>query len=472
MTQKLIILELNEVPLKVFRQFQKLRPGSHVDQLMKSSQVIETLAQDVDQSFLYPSQSWASLNTGAPYSAHNIHWYNDPKPEQYPLYWKTLANQGFSIGIVNTLHSSPAEPYAAGNENFKFVIPDCFAPDSYTKPGYFEPFQKLNLKAVTSNTRVATMQVPAEDAARMAINSPRYGIRIRTMVEGAGLVFKILRGSVNRERLRNLQFPLVADMFLHLFHKHEPDVAILFTNHVAGNMHRYWYALFPEDYQTTVYDNGWVSKYSSEITAAVDLLDAYLSEFMRVARETDRALVVVSSMGQNANAKLTPDDVKAAAYSFRLEDIRKFISYFTNNRHSFEVGSAMVPQYPLLFRNAADAAQFASEIREAMQGMQYIELLVDQHEAIVTLSITLNGRVPEYVIQGRTLSYADLGFVRFEIDDHHSGCHCPEGSLIIYNSRTAEASRPSVDYLEYAPALLSHFGIARASYMMTPSFSF
>src|SRR5712692_2255650 len=281
MTQKLIVLEINEMPLRVFRQFQKLRPGSHVDQLIKSSQVIETLAQDVDQSFLYPAQSWASLNTGAPYAAHKIHWYNDPKPDQYPLYWKTLANHGFSIGMVNSLHSSPAQTYAARNENYKFVIPDCFAPDSYTKPGHFEPFQRLNLKAVSSNARVATMRVPVQDTARLVINSPRYGIRMRTMVDGASLVYKILRKNANRERLRNLQFPLVADMFLHLFYKHQPDVAVMFTNHVAGNMHRYWYALFPEDYQTTVYDNGWVSKYSGEITAAVDLLDGYLGELMR-----------------------------------------------------------------------------------------------------------------------------------------------------------------------------------------------
>jgi hypothetical protein len=472
MTQKLIVLEINEMPLRIFRQFQKMRPGSHLDQLMQSSQVIETLAQDVDQSFLYPSQSWASLNTGAPYTAHKIHWYNDPKPDQYPLYWKTLANQGFSIGMVSSLHSSPAETYAARNENYKFVIPDCFAPDSYTKPGHFEPFQRLNLKAVSSNARVSTMQVPVQDAARMVINSPRYGIRVRTMVEGASLVYKILRRSANRERLRNLQFPLIADMFLHLFHKHQPDVAIMFTNHVAGNMHRYWYALFPEDYPTTVYDNGWVSKYSGEIAAAVDLLDGYLGEFMRLARETDRILVVVSSMGQRANPNLTPDEVKARAHSFRLEDVRKFIGHFTKNRYSFEVDSAMVPQYTLAFRDDTEAAQFAAEVREAMLGMQHIELLLDQNLGMVTLSITLNWSVSEYVIQGRSLGYSDLGFVRFEIDDHHSGCHCPEGSLIVYNSRTAKAARPSVDYLEYAPALLTHFGISPAPYMLTPSFSF
>jgi hypothetical protein len=352
------------------------------------------------------------------------------------------------------------------------VIPDCFAPDSYTKPGHFEPFQRLNLKAVSSNARVATMQVPMQDAARLVINSPRYGIRVRTMVDGAGLVYKILRKSANRERLRNLQFPLIADMFLHLFRKHQPDVAIMFTNHVAGNMHRYWYALFPEDYQTTVYDNGWVSKYSGEITAAVDLLDGYMGAFMRLARETDRILVVVSSMGQHANSKLTPDDVKARAYSFRLEDVRKFISHFTKNRYSFEVDAAMVPQYTLAFGDVDEAARFAVEVREAMQGMQHIELLLDQNREMVTLSITLNWNVPEYVVQGRSLQYSDLGFARLEIDDHHSGCHCPEGSLIIYNSRTTKAARPSVDYLEYAPALLSHFGIASAPYMVAPSFSF
>jgi hypothetical protein len=295
---------------------------------------------------------------------------------------------------------------------------------------------------------------------------------VRTMFEGANLVYKIMRKRANRERLRNLQFPLIADMFLHLFHKHQPDVAITFTNHVAGNMHRYWYALFPEDYETKVYDNRWVSKYSDEITAAVDLLDGYMGELMRQARETDRILVVVSSMGQKANPKLTLDEVKARKYAYRLEDVHKFIGNLTKNRHSFAVDSAMVPQVTLAFRDATEAAQFAAEVEEAIYGMQYIEIIVDQNQEMVTLSVTLNGSVTEFVIQGRSVQHSDLGFARVEIDDHHSGCHCPEGSLIIYNSRTAKATRQSVDYLEYAPALLSHFGIPLAPYMMTPSFSF
>src|SRR5262249_36188932 len=152
---------------------------------------------------------------------------------------------------------------------------------------------------------VSSTRLPVQDAALTVINSPRYGIRTRTMIDAAGLVSKILRKKTNKERLRNLPFPLIADIFLKLFRKHQPDLAIMFTNHIAANMHRYWYALFPEDYQEKVYEKEWVAKYSGEIEAAIDMLDGYLGELMNLATETNRVLIVVSSMGQQANPKLT-----------------------------------------------------------------------------------------------------------------------------------------------------------------------
>src|SRR5215217_3151555 len=108
----MIVFEINEVPLRIFRHFQKLRPNSHLGRLMQASAVLETMALDVAESFLYPSQTWASLNTGAPYGQHKIHWYNDPKPLQFPLYWKVLADAGKTVGLVNTLHSSPGGDFA------------------------------------------------------------------------------------------------------------------------------------------------------------------------------------------------------------------------------------------------------------------------------------------------------------------------------------------------------------------------
>lgn len=471
-TQKMVVFEINEVPLRIFRHFQKLRPGSNLDRLLQASTVIETLALDVEESFLYPSQTWASLNTGAPYDQHKIHWYNDPKPGEYPLYWKTIAGAGHTVGIVNTLHSSPAREYADKNDNYKFLIPDCFAVDSYTKPKYFEPFQSLNLKAVSSNSRTVSMKAPMQEAIATVVNAPRYGIRMKTMVTGAALMSKILMKRVNRERLRNMQFPLVADIFLRQFREHQPDLGILFTNHVAANMHRYWYGLFPDDYEADIYDAAWRTKYGMEILAAVDLLDNYLGQIMRAAEETGRILVLVSSMGQHANKKLTPEYRKSHSHDFRLADVKKLVSCLTAGNYSYRVDAAMVPQYSLDFHDADQAARCAAEMREAKATLEGIHLALDENANVLTLSVQLDPNAPYFGIRGKRYQSEELGFERFEIDDHHSGCHCPEGSLIIYNSKTSTKRSDQVNYLEYAPAILKHFGIERPAYMMEPSFQF
>jgi|GEM_PF-3515767 len=471
MSQRVIVFEVNEVPLRIYRHFQKTRPGSNVDRLLQSSRVLETMALDVPESFLYPSQTWASLNTGAPYDSHQIHWYNDPKPRQFPLYWRTMAEAGLRVGAVNTLHSSPAEGYAETNPNYAFVIPDCFAADSYTKPRFLEPFQALNLKAVAGNSRAVSMRVPMREAVSTLAQLPRYGIQMSTLMDGASLVSQIVRKKTNRERLRNLQFPLVADIFLKQVRKHDPDLAILFTNHVAANLHRYWYALFPQDYSARIYDEGWVRKYSGEVLAAVDLLDKYLGHLMELAEKTDRVLVLVSSMGQHANPNLTPEFRQSHSFDFRLEDVRKLVSCITGGEFDYRVESAMVPQYSLEFPSLAAANECAQAIQANRGTLRGINLVLNQKEHVLTISVLLDSNRPDYEARGKVLSYSELGFVRFEVDDHHSGCHCPDGSLIIYNSKTSHASKESINYLEYAPALLKHFGLPANQYMVEPSFS-
>jgi hypothetical protein len=105
-------------------------PESFIARLIGRERFIETEARDVPEDFLYPSQSWASLNTGLPYSTHQIHWYNDKKVFSN-FYWHAIAHAGHPTVIVNTLHSSPLVEYQAEG-NYKFVIPDCFSSDAAT----------------------------------------------------------------------------------------------------------------------------------------------------------------------------------------------------------------------------------------------------------------------------------------------------------------------------------------------------
>lgn len=62
MSQKLIVLELNEVPLRLLHYYAEKQSDSSIAHLLNHSLVIKTLATDVEIDDLYPSQTWASLN--------------------------------------------------------------------------------------------------------------------------------------------------------------------------------------------------------------------------------------------------------------------------------------------------------------------------------------------------------------------------------------------------------------------------
>ena len=467
MSQQAVVIEINEVPLKIFKHYHQLRPNSHIAKLLENSLVLTTEAKDVSVDFLYPAQTWGSINTGAPYDRHQMHWYNDPKPADYPLYWKTIANQGLQVGLINTLHSSPANTYI-DDPNYQFVIPDCFATNNLTKPEMYQDFQALNTNATVESGRTASLKVPKSKAIATLVKSPALGIKPQTLINAAGLVAKVKTGKVNRERLRNLQFNLMADMFLKQMRSNSVDLGILFTNHIAANMHRYWYALFPEDYERNLYSQQWTEKYSQEIVVAVELFDSFLGQVMKFCRQQQRALVLVSSMGQAANQDLEATPM----YFYKLENVDKLIQRLCNGeQYNYRLDAAMVPQYSLKFDSAEQARKCWETIEETRKYIKNIWLENDLNDDVITLSTNLGSDSDRFFIRGTSYGYQDLGYKRMLIDDHSSGKHCPDGSLIVYNSKTSSTNSDRVDYLEYTPAMLNFFGITPPEYMVKPQFT-
>lgn len=467
MNQKAIVIEINEVPLRILNHYRKLNPQSSIAHILDKSLVLETEAKDVEESLLYPSQTWASLNTGIDYEQHQIHWYNDPKSEQYPLYWKTIADNGLNVGLINTLHSSPAESYI-DQDNYQFVIPDCFASNNTTKPEIYEDFQALNTSATSENGREATMKFPRQKAVATLVKSPALGIQPKTLLDAAGLVARIKTGQVNRERLRNLQFTLLADIFSKQITTKDVDLAIFFTNHIAANMHRYWYGLFPEDYSLKLYDQEWLDQYSDEILVALDLLDNFLSKLIKYCISEQRSLILVSSMGQGANEKLK----ETPKYSYKLEQVQKFLSKLCPGKQfNCQLDAAMLPQYSLKFDSEAEAQECFQAIAEAQQQVKNIWIEIDINQKVVTLSTNLSAKTEQFWIREQSFSHQDLGFRQIRIHEHHSGRHYPEGSLIVYNSKTSSSTQDKVNYLEFAPAMLKFFGLNTPSYMLEPHFT-
>ena len=462
---QLVVVEANEVPLRIIRDLAPSGRMPFLAGLLEQGTLVETeVTEDLPRD-LYPSQTWASLNTGVPWSVHGVYWYGDPKPVEHPLYWQIAARSGRSVGLVNTLHSSPLATQCADGD-YRFVIPDCFAGDESTLPATYGTFQRANLSLTGANSRRVVLRPGAADLARLALSLPRLGLRPATILALGRLVAGVARGSVPRERLRFGQFLVQRDLFLRLLERHRPDLAILFTNHVASAMHRYWYALYPQDFGQQHYGDEWVARYRDEIPAALVLLDRFLGELGVWCEANNRTLVVVSSMGQGPSDRLDTGDRFEAV----VADGTRFLAS-VGIEGGFRVLGSMNPQLTL----SCDDPERASQVAAALSGVEAGPVFwdVDRTGDVVTLTYQIEVVDGETVRVGGVRRQArSIGVDVYPIDDHSSGRHIPRGILGVANSASFKPPLDDViDHLEVAPAMVDHLGVERAPHHRSPDFS-
>ena len=456
---RIVVVEANEIPIRVFRWYADQRPDSTISLILDSGRTTTTInGDDYSERELYPSQTWATMATGVPYETHGVYWYADAKPVDYPLYWK-IAAKDRSVGVVGAIHSSPLD-YADDLPGLAFCLPDVFAPDARAIPGRLEPLQSFMIEMAKENSRAvssAGLKRYAEGVA--AVRGAKVGLRTLASIGSTAASIAVRRAPA--ERLRTAQFELTADVFLGLLDEHDPDLAVLFTNHVAAAMHRYWAATFPDDWAESSYTSEWIAKYSDEILHAVDALDRMLSGVLERCLATERVLVIVSSMGQTAaTSTLAP-----RTHAFIVRDPATFYAT-VGLTGSYTPRLGMAPQI---------SAEFQSE-HEARTSVERLNLddewlTIDRTGAVVTATYR-----PEIVTREKLLcgdvhrTPGELGGEVLAVDDGRSGDHDPRGVLFAVNGDNSVPFPETVDALEFAPAVLQALGIEPLPHHVNPSF--
>lgn len=463
--RKLVVVEANEVPRRVIEDLVPTGRIPFFAELVDNGRLITTQADDPAPRELYPSQTWASVNTGVGYDDHGIYWYGDPKPTQYPLYWQIAARAGCSVGLVNTLHSSPVRTQCDDGD-YRFVVPDCFSTEPEAVPADLISFQQANAALTSANGRTVGLRRAPKELLALTRSLPKLGITPRTVADLAGLVGGAATGRIPHERLRTGQFLLLQDLFLRLLEAEAPDLAVFFTNHVAAAMHRYWYAMYPDDFDENHYDDRWVNRYRDEIAVALVSLDRYLQRLGRWCDAHDRTLLVLSSMGQGPSKSL---QAKARLEAV-INDPRLFLDALGIEPEVVVLGS-MVPQLTLDCRTAARAARVASALADVEAGEVFWD--VDGSDTVVTLTYHLDPVSMSSVRLAGTRYPADaVGVAVYEVDDHSSGRHIPEGILGVANSPSFKpADDDLADALDVAPAVLTHLGVSPPNHLRDPAFS-
>ena len=478
-----INLEINEMPLEVILDYIKKFPQSQLSKLLKQKRLslFETIASDIDKEMLYPSQTWASMLSGMSYKKHKCYWYSDPIKKD-ELLWNGLASNNIKVGILGSLHSSKLPDNLFHNNNYDFYIPDCFSSNSTTKPNIYEKFQLLNNLLVGKSARVINFSVLCKTILslllRSIFNPKKYGLSFYSFKQISFLIYKVIK-SKNLENLRMAQFPLISSIFLDLISKNLPNYSSLFSNHLAGNMHRYWYAYKIDQFkEQNLYSQNWLKRNLNAIYDPMHLLDDFLKNLMKRKFRIKPIILITASMGQEARPDFCDDPSIIVQIDGKLTNVNLFLDKLIqyslrkyNFRFNLNYERNMAPQYGFYVEENFEKEKLnlvVKVIEDFIKIYGFKNFKVDRNlkSIVITLSPwheeNVQNKLKDSIYKK---SLEDIGFSFYKIEDHHSGSHSRKGVFGIIDSdqnfleivNSYKEDNKVINYINFKKIIHKHF---------------
>lgn len=462
---KIILYELNEVPIRILDYYRKMRPNSWFAKNYDNLKKFETYSEN--PGHLSPWNTWPTLHRGVASDKHFISDFNQNLTDvnkEFPAIWQILAEENVKVGVFGSLHSYPLP---ASPEKYKFYVPDVFAAGSECFPKDVEIFQDINLKLSRKSARNVDSSIPYKDIWKLMMKVRTLGFKSGTMMDVGGHLVAERMNRWKSVRRRTYQTVIGFDVFYKLLNKNKPDFVTFFTNHVASSQHRYWAAAFPDDYEKMLYDQEWINTYNNEILFTMDKTDEMLKRLSSfVAKNPDYKLMVTSSMGQDA---VECQPIETQLY---IVDHEKFMNALGVKSNEFEILPAMLPQFNYAVSDAVVDA-FKEKINNTI--INGTKLSYRESEA-GRFSLDLghqNCKGVRLEVNGKEIAEDESGLKNVEIEDKSSSTayHIPEGHLFIYHPSfsKSEMNSTSVETCEILPTLMSNFGLNGKDYMKAPS---
>lgn len=460
---KIILFELNEVPIRIIEYYRKMRPDSWIAKHIGSLKKFETYCEN--GGHISPWNTWPTLHRGVTNQEHFISDFNQDLTEvdeAFPPMWQILAKNKIKTGVFGSLHSYPP-PETQGH--YSFYVPDVFATGSECFPKNVELFQDINLKLSRKSARNVDSTIPYKDMFRLFGKIGSLGFKTSTMADIGSHLVQEKRTPWKTVRRRTYQTVLSFDVFFKLLKKEKPDFTTFFTNHVASSQHRYWAAVFPTEYKDLKYDQEWISTYENEILFTMGKTDDMLRKLAGfVNKNPDYKLVITSSMGQEA---VESEPIETQLY---ITDHKAFFEMFGVDSDGFETLPCMLPQFNY---DVKDAESFKAKLDTFKVNGKNVYYR-DMGEGRFSIDLgQQNLKTTEIEVGGNVIAFDLTGLENVVIEDKSSATayHIPEGHCYIYHPSfgASEMSKHQVSTREIMPTVLQNFGVKVPDYAQKPS---
>lgn len=433
-----LLLEINEVPLRVWRKYADDPRFPSVGRILRESRLVETEVSEAGE--LSPWCTWPTFHRGLSKKEHGIvNLGQDPSTFRGIPIWEEYRRRGKSVGVFGSMQSwPPADPGPGG-----FYVPDTFASDSRCVPGYLEPVQAFNLLQVRSNARVmADKALRSPPRLRLLLAMLRSGVKVSTLARIALQLAAEKANPAARERRVAFQALLFWDIFrAHFDPANPPAFTTFFTNHIASVMHRYWNHIFPEDFPEPARPRQRV--HAGTMDFAVAVLEGILRDVLEWrGRNPDLLVLVANSMGQRAILR-----DKHEGFELLVQRPLELLSLVSPGAEA-QQNLAMMPQVSLELESAEMANSVATKINSIRlpSGLPFL------HADAKGRSLTIDCRTPPgkeiergvLVFDGNETSLRSAGIERVEVEPG-TAYHEKEGLILAHGLGQDEKVPAKID---------------------------
>ncbi|MEM7413185.1 MAG: hypothetical protein AAF430_23345 [Myxococcota bacterium] len=467
-SRKIVLLEANEIPFRIFDRYVANHDASALARHLPACRQYMTFA--IDSGHLSPWVTWPTLHRGVSNDEHKIRAFGEDLTEaneKFPPIWELLNRGGVKTGVFGPLHSWPLPERP---ERFDFFVPDTFANTPECYPDELTSFQRFNLAMARKSPRNVSSEVDWKSAVQFMVRAPALGLRPKTVMELASQLIQERTLPWKRIRRRTFQPVLAFDLFMKQLERHRPAFSNFFTNHVASSMHRFWAAIFPDEYDALELGEEWQEQYGGEIDFCMAWTNDFFERLTSFADQNPEYLILVaSSMGQAAASG------KRIATQLYLRKPERLLAKAGVGEGEWERRPSMEPAVSLYVaeHRCDEFRSFLNRMEIRGEAVYFDEKdggFFDLHFG----QTNLQADEAFASVDGAPVPFAELGLESVELEDEagSTAYHVPEGTLFIYDPQNRERRaqpRPRLDTIEIAPALLTHFGLDVPPYMRKPS---
>jgi len=445
---KLIVFELNEIPLRVLNDFSDKKQlfKDFIDKSFYFSTIVE------DDPILSPWTTWPTVHLG---QTQKIHQFEDLGQENLgfdnknnkPI-WSELKDKSFKVGVYGSLHSSNIPKDI---DEYSFYLGDCFGNNPTANPSQATDFNKFQQSLIKKNSREIQKKIGS-----LEIGGIKALKKLGVLGKASLAIFKQLaRELFNRNRVsrrRDLMVEINYFIFRKLLKYHKPDFSTFFANNVAASMHRYWEAAYPRDYKKNIQGLDWINKYKNEIWHSMDLSWTIIKDLVKfVHKNNDYRLLIISSMGQHAieNYKISEKQWQSSSIVLSLIKL-KILRYETQ----IEERTSMFPIYTI--KGDKNSIKLIWDKVQYIKPCNELKFIARLHKSKTSISfeIASSEKNPSLILNGKKIFLRDIGFQEINIKESKgtSAYHQPEGIGIYYGFK----NKSEISKLGFSKIIKTH----------------